>query len=74
MKEVGVVLHQKFTSGLLSSLFQFTEQLDHFGWIQVIDSKPLMNCGLDSVGHSAQPVSELVLDPAQAGVQQSGVG
>jgi hypothetical protein len=31
LKEVGMVLHQKFTSGLLSALLQFAEQLDHFG-------------------------------------------
>jgi hypothetical protein len=33
LKEVGVVLHQKFTSGLQGSLLQFTEELDHFSWI-----------------------------------------
>ena len=26
------------------------------------------------MGHSAEPVSELVLDPAETGVQQGGVG
>jgi hypothetical protein len=33
LKEVGMVLHQKFTSGLLSALLQFAEQLDHFGGV-----------------------------------------
>ncbi len=74
LKEVGVVLHQEFTSGLQGSFLQFTEELDHFGWIQIIDGEPLVNRRLNSVGDPAQLVSKLVFNPAQAGVQQSGVG
>jgi hypothetical protein len=74
LKEIGVVLHQKFTSGLQGSLLQFTEELDHFRWIQIIDCEPLVNCRLNSMGDPAQSVSKLVFDLAQAGVQQGGVG
>ena len=74
LKEIGVVLHQKFTSGLQGSFLQFTEELDHFSWIEVIDGESLVNRRLNCMGDPAQPVSKLVFDPAQAGVQQSGVG
>jgi hypothetical protein len=74
LKEVGVVLYQKFTSSLQGSLLQFTEELDHFSRIQIIDGEPLVNRRLNSMGDPAQSVSKLVFDPAQAGVQQSGVG
>jgi hypothetical protein len=74
LKEVGVVLHQKFTSGLQGSLLQFTEELDHFSWIQIIDCEPLVNRRLDSMGDPAQFILKLVFNPAQAGVQQGGVG
>jgi hypothetical protein len=74
LKEIGVVLHQKFASGLQGSFLQFTEELDHFSWIQIIDGESLVNRRLNSMGDPAQSVSKLVFDPAQAGVQQSGVG
>ncbi len=74
LKEIGVVLHQKFTSGLQGSFLQFTEELDHFSWIEVIDGESLVNRRLNCMGDLSQPVSKLVFDPAQAGVQQSGVG
>ena len=69
-----MILNKQLTSGLRGSLLQLLEQCRHFGRVEVVDSKSLVDGGLDGVCNSAEAVPELVLDTAQAGVQESGVG
>ncbi len=56
LKQVGVKLDQQLASGLVDSLLKFPEQLGHFSRIKIINCKPLMDGGLDGVGHPAKKV------------------
>ena len=74
LEQVRVILDQEFAPGFLSSIFELFKELLHFGRVKVVDGEPLVDCGLYGVSHSTEPVPELVLDPAETGVQQGGIG
>ncbi len=74
LEQVRMILDQKFAPGLLGSVFKLFEELSHLSRVEIVDREPLMDRRLNGVSHSAEPVPELVLDPAETGVQQGGVG
>jgi hypothetical protein len=42
LEEVGVILYEQLTSGLVGSLLQLLEQLSHFSRVEVVHGKPLV--------------------------------
>ncbi len=73
LEHIRVVLDQKISPGLITLIFKLFEKGCHIRGVQVIYSKSLVHCSLDGVGDLAEAVTELVLDPAQAGIKEHGI-
>jgi hypothetical protein len=57
LEEVGVIFDQQVTAGLAGLFLQLLIEQGKFCGIKVIHSEPLMNGGLDGVGHPSEAIA-----------------
>jgi hypothetical protein len=68
-----MIVDQQVASGSISTLLQLLNEGGQLLWVQVIHYKFMVDCSLDGMAHLLESIPQLVLQPGEPSLKQSGV-